>query len=76
MIILKKIVKVIKIKLSNCKNIKKYTSFYYKAENNICNRVSKNFKMTILATSMLLQEALYQNMRAKYADIFSIIELK
>lgn len=57
----KKIVNIIKIKLLSYKNIIIYTSFYREAYNNISNLVSKNSKIIILTTDIVLQKALLFN---------------
>lgn len=74
MSISRRIVDVIKIKLSSCKNIEEYISSYREAHDDVCNLVTEDSKMTTRAASMLLQGALLSNMGPEYAGIASTIE--
>lgn len=72
----KKVVDVVKTKLSNCRNIEKYINIYWEAYDNVCNMTTNNFELTIGGAAMLLQGAMLMNICPKYASITSTIETK
>lgn len=71
----KKVLKIIKIKLSNCKNIHKYTSAYQETFN-VFSLITKNLELITKRVSMILQAALFKNMGPKYIGIVFTIELE
>lgn len=63
-------------KLSDSKFIEKYTNTYLKAFNNLFNLTSKDSKMSIKVTSILLQKEVFSNKESEYTGIVSNIKSK
>lgn len=76
MSISKKVLEAIKIKLSDCKNIHKYTSACQETFDNVCSLTTEDSELTTKKVSMILQATLFTNMGLKYAGIVFIIESK
>ncbi len=63
-----------KTKLSDCKDIDKYTSVYQVAYNQICGLTTEDSDLSTKRAGMLLQIAMLLNMGNEYARIVSTIE--
>lgn len=72
----KKFLKMAKIKLLDCGNIYKYTSFYQAIYNHIYSFTTKNSKLSIKAAGIFLQITIFFNISIIYTRIILAIELK
>ena len=70
----RKILDTVKFKLSDCKDMHKYTSAHQEACDYVCSQTTVNSEMPTKGASMILQTALLMNMGAEYAGIVSTIE--
>lgn len=76
MSISKRIVDVVKTKLSNYKDIEEYTSTYWEVYDKVYNMTINNSKLTICEATILLQGIMLVNMGPEYVGITSTIEMK
>lgn len=76
MSISRKVFEAIKIKVSNCKNIYKYTNAYQEALDDVYSLTTKDSEWTTKRGSMILQAALLTNMGPESAGMVCMIEAK
>lgn len=76
MSMLRIVMDIAKIKLSDYKDIDKYTSVYHGAYNRIFGPTTKNSDLSIKKVDMLLQIAILLDMGNEYARIMSTFELE
>lgn len=74
MSITRRLLKVIKIKLSNFKYKKKYINVYQEAYNDIYNIIIQDLEMLIKITNIVFQKVLLLNKKTEYGNIIFIIE--
>lgn len=70
------LLKIAKTKLSDCKDIEKYTSVYQAAYNQICDLIIKNSELFIKEAGILLEAIILLNIGNEYTRIISTIELE
>lgn len=74
--ILRKVLNVTKVKLLDCKDIQEYTNAYQETYNSFYSLITKDSELPVKRALMLLQAALFTNVRPEYIGIKPIIELK